>query len=199
MGNDALRRGEDGGGALSTCVEVFQLRQRKLTFLQIRSPVVRGRRKILAEDLLRWARNVGVKEVLVLAGADSSFWTEEQRVHRQIRYLAGAQVPPGKLAELDKLDVVRLEKRKAMRVVEGLEGSEEYPVARGGLLKDLVQGAEEEGMDCVGLVMFCKEGDNIPEGMAMADAANRILRVVEGSEEKGKVRWQAPASWRVIM
>ena len=193
---------------LSTAIEVFQFPDKHLTILQQRAPIVNGRRQILAEDLIKWSVSVGVKQVIVLAGADSSFWTEEQLVHRKIRYLQGrtekfvndqSELSRNEKEILKMLAANGVEELKKKPVVDLAlgelvpdgSGKEEFPVARGGLLKPLVAAAEKAGLACLGLVLFCKEGDNIPEGMAMAELVNKLCGVVDGEGEGKAVNWRS--------
>ena len=92
-----------------------------------------------------------------------------------------------------------VKKRSVILAFEGETSREEFPVARAGLLKSIATASEASGIPCLGLVLFCKEGNNIPDGMTMAQAANALLTIVKGDGDGKEINWKAPSSWKVIM
>jgi predicted ATP-grasp superfamily ATP-dependent carboligase len=60
-----------------------------VTLLHIRSPVLKGRGKAFAEELVAWARRAGCQRVVVLAGAEPGGSEDVLQPSRRVRYVHG--------------------------------------------------------------------------------------------------------------
>mmetsp|Transcript_3879 Transcript_3879/g.4726 ORF Transcript_3879/g.4726 Transcript_3879/m.4726 type:complete len:263 (-) Transcript_3879:387-1175(-) len=200
VGNDAFDC--SGTGNISVGVEVFQSKEKKITIIQQRARFVLGRTRTFAKELVAWAKSAGFKQIILLAGADSGFWNGNEIVYRKCFYTSKSQEVDTTI--FDKLNIERLEAIRADSIelfkAEATSPNKMiYPAARAGLLNKLHEACEDENLDMIGIVLFCKEGHNVDEGLAMATIANYYANIIPPSDSGESTTWKAPPSWKALM
>jgi hypothetical protein len=63
-----------------TNVEVLRVREKQLTIVQQRAPVLAGHARAYVKELCQWIADVGFSRVIMLAGADANGRTDQQIV-----------------------------------------------------------------------------------------------------------------------
>jgi len=178
--NDVLSVGVHG--KLSTSLEVYQLAEKKVTFLQQRAPVIEGRNQNFAKDLVSWIKRSLFKEVVLLVSADASYRIDSQLVGPQFRYISTGAVDD----KLRSLQWVPLEESR-LDVVN----------KQGSFALALSEECKSNNVTQISLSIFCFEGDNIPDSVAIADSVNKYLQILPSSPE-GRIAWKSPPSWAFI-
>jgi proteasome assembly chaperone 2 len=70
VGNDPFTPVRNG--ILTTKLEVFQLKEKNVVFLQQRAPVMRGYASQFAANLISWTKRSNFKEIVLLFSADAT-------------------------------------------------------------------------------------------------------------------------------
>lgn len=192
---------DSSSGEMCSNLEVFRLAAHKVAVLQVRAPLVEGCSARFAEELVAWAQAVGFAKVYVLGGADASASFEKEVMRHELRFFVTSGVAAADVAAIAAKNIVKLgaaasatsaasAEAEAMQAV----GAVALPLAKGGLARPLFAACEERGLPLVGLVLFCKEGDNVPEGCMMAAAAQTVVTFFD----KPPAAWKPPQSWRFL-
>ena len=198
---DALSTDKLTGG-LSTAVELFYVTPTAAA-LQIRSLVVPGHSRALAEELAQFAATNGFDRILVLAGASAASVPHSQRqVTRWIADVNSAGSPDLLALSLSsaKLDAAPFGGARLAAPLEmGLDALDFT-----GLLKPLMEACARMGkktdgspaLVCDALVRFVFEGDNRLDGHALASVALAALGlgVPPGEDLSSPFSWRAANS-----
>ncbi|ORZ35016.1 PAC2 family-domain-containing protein [Catenaria anguillulae PL171] len=164
---------------LAMPIEVYHSPARKLTLLQLRSPVIQGFGAQFSQALYAWAQSVGFKQVLVLASADAAYRTDSLiEGTPSFRHLHIATSDPP--LSLTTTETKHLESELAQDCK--LPGS--------GFLAPLVATAREHQSTVPTAVFltFAMEGDNLQDTMmAFAKVANVVG--LRGVHPRPPVSW----------
>ncbi|GBG28799.1 Proteasome assembly chaperone 2 [Hondaea fermentalgiana] len=153
-------------GQLCSSIEIYRIASRKITLLQIRAPIVEGASAEFAEELSTWISTHGFASILILAGSDSSANFEKEVMMHEFRFLASDAVSP------EDLDVLRQTGIPPLDVAS----SPRLPVFKAGLLSALFNVCQAQNLPMRALILFCKEGFNVPEACMMGAALQAIAK-----------------------
>lgn len=81
------------------------------------------------------------------------------------------------------------------KVVDFVQSSN-LQIPGGGFAIDLFETFESANIDCIILIKFCSEGDNIPDALSLLGYLNQFVQVVETENGSMKVRY--PFSWKYL-
>eukprot|EP00238_Polyblepharides_amylifera_P006451 CAMPEP_0196583396 /NCGR_PEP_ID=MMETSP1081-20130531/43414_1 /TAXON_ID=36882 /ORGANISM="Pyramimonas amylifera, Strain CCMP720" /LENGTH=264 /DNA_ID=CAMNT_0041904275 /DNA_START=86 /DNA_END=880 /DNA_ORIENTATION=- len=191
VGNDAYMYSGPGAapaslGHLASTVEVFCLPEKRLVLIQQRAPVAPGRHACFAASFASWVKLIGVRKVVMLAGLQAKWRTEERvGLGMQLSYLATTEQP--RCAELGWALLSDEEFNQ-----EKIRGARTPPWPVFCALQD------QEGVDTVCVIAFCSEGDNISEGGAVAQMTADLLLLGQEGPDSGTpcaLQWRMPPSW----
>lgn len=193
---------EAPGVELTTGAELYQALdgKLKLSVLQLRGPVVEGRRRALAQELLFWAREAGVAEIIILASCSSHMKTDADfAADTELRSIQQIRKSPG--MELGDR-VIPLGHSLSSELQSG-EPPSVYQILRGsGIARPLLLLAEEAAADADGpdfptitcLLGLTGEVLNWPVMEQLSHTVcTGLSRRLEGTAE---VTLRAPPSWR---
>jgi len=170
-GNDPLDlAAHEKPGTMCSSLELFNIRDSELSILQIRAPIVEGCQEKFASELQAWTKEKGFSKIVMIGAGDASANFEEEVMLRKLRYLA---------SENFSKDV--LQSKLAGQSIEPLkmEAGQPSPLVKAGLLSRMHKVCNEtDSVPFLGLILFCKEGSNVVEGMLMAAALNSALDVI---------------------
>ena len=156
VGNDAL--GDAPAGALSTSLEVFA--RPGLALLQQRSPARLGAQRLLAADVVAWARAAGFSRLVALAGGEP------------------AASPAAALASPFAVH----------SSLEGTWGG--VPLAESRTPPwTLLQAAQVGGLAATALVAFAAEGDNTGHAAQLASRLVEELRLEAPAGWRAPASW----------
>ncbi|XP_026283421.1 proteasome assembly chaperone 2 [Frankliniella occidentalis] len=186
---------------LALPAEVFYSKDHNLVILQLRSSVVKKLRKPFLNDLVQWMQSIGVVQVAVLTGSSNEERIDEQITSEPFRYLVGTESNPSLAETFRSLGWIALEKRLHFPALSKLESLEEgnqnigqVVIPGGGFAKQLITACSEKKLNCVALIKFCSEGDNIPDALVMLNKLNGWLKLLD-VDSIGSPKLIYPPSW----
>ncbi|XP_021738530.1 proteasome assembly chaperone 2-like [Chenopodium quinoa] len=216
VGNDAF--GPLPHGDLALPLEVYDSVSSKLTYVQQRSPVVKGMMVQFAQNLAEIAVAAGMNHVIVLSSLDFGRWKKvDMSSGMPIHYLSSTNAD-GSDDDCEKLGWKRLQEYTPSQgrwqylstVAEGniveensvpfdddLEKDEDYyaslPFAA------LFSCFKARGLKVTCLLCYCSEGDNICDSFNLAEAACKISGLRPSDCHSGEDRgWITPLSWKSV-
>ncbi|WOG84666.1 hypothetical protein DCAR_0103850 [Daucus carota subsp. sativus] len=215
VGNDAYTPSLKPQLALS--LEAYDSSSNSLTFVQQRSPVVKGMMLEYAKNLADFAAANGKKHVVVLSSLDFGRWqTIDMSSGLQIYYLSSANMD-GTDDDCERLGWKRLQEyNPAQRRWKYLDD-----LAEGKMVQEDTSTFEDDmqdedylpslpfaamfscfkakGLKVTCLLCYCSEGDNMPDSFQLAEAASKLVGLrdtdIQGNEG-GK--WTIPFSWQSV-
>ncbi|KAK3909744.1 Proteasome assembly chaperone 2 [Frankliniella fusca] len=186
---------------LALPAEVYYSKNHNLVILQLRSSIIKKLRKRFLSDLVLWMKSIGVSQVTVLTGSSNEERIDEQITTEPFRYLVSAESNPSLAETFRSLGWISLEKRLHFPALSKLESLEEdnqnggqIVIPGGGFAKQLITVCTESNLNCVALIKFCSEGDNIPDALVMLRKLNEWLKLLE-VDSMGSPKLVFPHSW----
>ncbi|GAB4853944.1 hypothetical protein Ancab_018153 [Ancistrocladus abbreviatus] len=216
VGNDAY--GPLPLGDLALPLEVYDSPSSQVTFVQQRSPIVKGMMIEFAKNLADFAVANRKTHVLVLSSLDFERWKEvDMSSGLQIYYLSSANVDGTDdnckslgWKKLQEYNPLQMRWQYLSAVAKGNHVPEHGLPFDGDLEEDedyyaslpfaaLYSCLKARGVKVTCLLCYCSEGDNIPDSMNLAEAACKLLRLsphnFPGNEDSG---WVIPLSWKTV-
>ncbi|KAI7726549.1 hypothetical protein M8C21_032100 [Ambrosia artemisiifolia] len=191
VGNDAYAPAPQGDLALP--LEAYESPSSALTFIQQRSPVVKGMMVEFAKNLADFAVASGKKHIVILSSLDFGRWqTVDMSSGLQIYYLSNTNVD-GSDDKCEKLGW------KKMKEYDPNQKLWKYlnTLAEGNANQDDIASLEDDlgeedyypslpfaamfscfkakGLKVTCLLCYCSEGDNIPDAFHLAEAACNLV------------------------
>eukprot|EP01118_Nematostelium_gracile_P014017 TRINITY_DN5384_c0_g1_i1.p1 TRINITY_DN5384_c0_g1~~TRINITY_DN5384_c0_g1_i1.p1 ORF type:complete len:225 (-),score=41.41 TRINITY_DN5384_c0_g1_i1:79-696(-) len=157
--------------AIATAIEVFQHREAPITIIQQRTPVSKRFSKLFSLSIAKWIKECEFKQTLFIGSAEASYRSDQQLLNSQIRFLSNQNIS------------------KNMDILLPLEDNTQFD--QESLLSRFIEAFKSEGINYISLIMFCSEGDNIPDAISMANVISKFL-------ELPQVDWKLPFSWNGI-
>lgn len=175
--------------------------------MQRRSMCVPGRAGSFARELATWCKEVGFKEVVLLAGADSGSLRDvamHQGLQQGMAHYVMSSCVPGETKQRAQADYRSWQKYdQAERDADGelvLRGVEDkvarFPanVHMAGLSKRLHTACEALGVPLISLLRFVSEGYNMPDGVRLATSLCEHLPGLAPASGQ----WVPPRSWNAL-
>lgn len=157
-------------------LEVYQSKEKKLTIVQQRAPVLPGRAHEFAREFVKWAVKSKVSTLCVVAGCDDMLRHDSDMMSRPVRtiYSAG-QLDDGCLARFKGLTA-------STGVAEANEASlpsdNHWALVRGAGLAPLLHNqCDEQNLQFIAWVVSCAEGNNVPDATIMATQLFHSLQI----------------------
>lgn len=175
---------------MSSC-ELYESSAHRLVVMQLRSPLIRGRHASFRNKLVEFIKENHFDRVLLLSSTHSHERIDTQLRGDQFRFVA----TPSFLAKSDfgdalsKLRWTELEKREDCEE-NSIKDVNPY-LPGGGISKQLILACERENIAALALIVFCSEGDNVPEAFLLVNRLNEFTPIIEGK----KTNWRIPGSW----
>ncbi|XP_071812228.1 proteasome assembly chaperone 2-like [Apostichopus japonicus] len=207
-GNDALNSNSGiTEGNLTIGTEVFEQADKRLVCVQQRVLFVKGKQAAFRRDLLEWIKTCGFTSVTVLTSSASHERIDCQLTGNPFRYLTTPSFDKLLGDSFEKtFDWTRLERRKDNW--SGNHGNQSditdeasgVFIPGGGLAAKLFRECCERDVALAVLLVFCSEGDNIPDALNLVQYLNQWLKLAEensaGNAKGGP--WKYPASWSLL-
>ncbi|XP_039251925.2 proteasome assembly chaperone 2-like [Styela clava] len=190
VGSNAFCK-DDSDNSLTLTLELFIDDSKKLAVSQQRAPLVAGKQKQYSTDFVSWINSKGFSEVILLTSCHAYERTDNEIRNSPVRFLVH---PDDKKNKRELTDKKFLELQK--RLMDS--GDKNYFFPGGGFAKNFHDECvtSEPNFFSVILMIFCSEGDNIPEAVLLANALNSWKNYRKISEDNGKTVWSFPASWK---
>ncbi|KAJ2547082.1 hypothetical protein EV175_005358 [Coemansia sp. RSA 1933] len=172
-------------------VEVFQTSDGRWTIVQQRAPPLPKHHRQFAKEMVDFIKTHGFAQVVLLTSSDAALRADALIDGPQIRSLA-VNWQDEALAErlqalsLGEFAATQTESKRATKSLTQLHSS--------GIAKPLLSLCEKEGIQVVALISLVNEGDNIPDAIMLANAANAALDIANSLDQ-----WRPPRTWEWLM
>nr|XP_057903337.1 proteasome assembly chaperone 2 [Doryrhamphus excisus] len=194
-GNNPYATSKDDEEELHTAAEVYAAPELKLAVLQIRAPIVKTKSKKFSQLLLSWIKSSGFSRTVVLSSSHAYQRDDQQLQGTPIRYL----ITPSLLkASADALKELGWREMERVPPCPGhVDGNVEPRlfVPGGGITKGLFTDSCANEVPLAVLLIFCSEGDNIPDAFTLLNHLNDWLHLLDPKQE---AKWKIPASWSLL-
>jgi hypothetical protein len=214
VGNDAFT--SLGSGLLSTSLELYYKpsdgSSPAITFLQQRSPVIKGHNEEFVNHLVDFLRQQNFAHVVLLHSSDASRRIDSQLSGPQVRFLTAGS---------DALTDSRLQRLKQIMVMPMEEETLDLALKHGTVAQKLHakfsktdSSTASPSQSLTVLVHFVHEGYNFPEGISLASFVSKYLNLFPDTEnqetpssalpssetpsQKG-IQWVLPSSWKHVI
>ncbi|XP_051926186.1 proteasome assembly chaperone 2 isoform X2 [Hippocampus zosterae] len=186
-GNNPYAHGQDDAGELHTASEVYAAFELNLAVLQIRAPVVKSKSKRFRQLLLSWIKASGFCRTLVLSSSHA--------YRRDDRQLRGYLVTPS-LLRISGDAFEELGWRELERRLDAGADETKLAIPGGGITKGLYTDSCREDVPLAVLLLFCSEGDNVPDALSLVSHLDDMLHLL--NHAMWEVKWKIPPSWNLL-
>lgn len=199
-GNNPYSSGSGGSSSgrgvdqLSTNAEVYSHSDLRLAVLQIRTPVLQTKVKSFRKLLVSWIKGSGFSRTVLLSSSHAHHRDDQQLHGTALRYLLSPALQDAE-DTLKELGWTELERVCAF---PGVSDSEKrLYIPGGGVTKGLYTDCCTERVPLAVVLLFCSEGDNVPDAFTLTNQLNDWLHLVEKTAQ-GSTPWRVPSSWRLL-
>ncbi|XP_061521545.1 proteasome assembly chaperone 2 [Phycodurus eques] len=196
-GNNPYATGKEDAGELHTAAEVYAAPELKIAVLQIRAPVVKTKSRRFRRLLLSWIKASGFSRTLVLSSCHAYQRDDQQLQGNPLRYLITLSLLKSSgdaFKELGWKEMERVPLRPG-RFDTGTEQPRLY-IPGGGITKGLYMDSCTEDIPLAVLLVFCSEGDNVPDALALVSHLDDWLHLLDNPSREAK--WKIPISWSLL-
>ncbi|GAB6032227.1 Proteasome assembly chaperone 2 [Chamberlinius hualienensis] len=191
VGTEALSGGKDRSlGNLSTSCEIFRCTGSSTFIIQQRSPIINGCGKDFRFHLKDWIKRSGFKSVVILTGSFAHFRSDAELAESSLCRFLSSSTDDNFVCELGW---------KSFQLVELTEEEKCFksaPIPGGGIAHTLFKEFLEDGIKTVICLIFCSEGNNIPEAVQLASYVNQWTKLNLKAVKTGETaNWTKPVSW----
>ncbi|XP_069778566.1 proteasome assembly chaperone 2 [Narcine bancroftii] len=199
VGNNPYATALENSAEICTSCEVYALADRKLAVLQIRSPIIQGKQRSFRQQLLSWIKESEFSRVVVLSSTYAHHRVDQQLLGPPLRYLA---TPALQTIVGEKFQTLKWKEMEKVAAFPGISDVEmELSIPGGGITKSLYADSCSEGIPLVVLLLFCSEGDNIPDALNLLNFLNEWLQLIEKTNDRQPMTrqpWKIPSSWQLL-
>ncbi|XP_076338694.1 proteasome assembly chaperone 2-like isoform X1 [Tachypleus tridentatus] len=183
-------------GIVTSC-QVYHCLAHKLVIVQQRAPIAMNRRREFRTSLIQWIQEHYFKQVILLSSCFAHFRTDKDLLQIPLKFLCTPDLTDSVGSYLHRsLGWRSLERRDPFTYSEDSAGVLHMPGS--GITRSLFEECSTKKVRLVVLLLYCSEGDNVPDAFTMADQLNSWLQLIPGNDsEKGK-SWKVPASWNLM-
>ncbi|KAK9727429.1 hypothetical protein K7432_001868 [Basidiobolus ranarum] len=181
-----------GQTGITVSLEVFQTKDQKWTLIQQRAPAFKKKWHQFARNLVEFIKVAQFKQVILLSGFDSFGRTEIQLQGPPLRYLATPSFSSDTIQRIGALGISEFERTHVNRHGEVIHDDDTTTyIPGGGMTKYFLSECEANNISLMVVLVFSTEGDNIPDGILLANFLNSVFQLLpaEGAQ------WTPPVSW----
>nr|XP_020453058.1 proteasome assembly chaperone 2 [Monopterus albus] len=188
---------EDAEEELHTPAEVYAAPELKLAVLQIRAPIIQSKSKRFRQLILTWIKASGFFRTVVLSRSHAYQRDDQQLQGPPLRYL----VTPSLLkVSADALKELGWREMERVAAYPGLIDANAEPclcIPGGGITKGLFTDSCAEDLPLAVLLLFCSEGNNIPDAFTLVNHLNDWLHLLD-TPSQAPNSWKTPTSWNLL-
>uniref|UniRef100_A0A3Q1GUF9 Glyoxylate reductase/hydroxypyruvate reductase n=1 Tax=Acanthochromis polyacanthus TaxID=80966 RepID=A0A3Q1GUF9_9TELE len=196
-GNNPYATCKEDAEELHTPAEVYTAAELKLAVLQIRAPIVQTKSKKFRQLLVSWIKASGFSRTVVLSSSHAYQRDDQQLQGTPLRYLATPSLLKVSADALKELGWREMERVSAFPGLTDANTEPRLHIPGGGITKGLYTDSCTEDLSLAVLLLFCSEGDNIPDAFTLVNHLNDWLHLLDNhSPEPNK--WKIPPSWNLL-
>ncbi|CAL8237369.1 unnamed protein product [Boreogadus saida] len=195
VGPNPYATSAEDAGELHTTAEVYRDAEKKLAVLQIRSPLIQSRSRKFRKLLVSWIKASEFSRTVVLSSSHAYQRDDQQLKGTPLRYLVTPAMRTASgpaLAELGWVEMERLSPYPGL-----VEAEPRLSIPGGGVTKGLFTDGCQEELCLAVVLVFCSEGDNVPDAFTLVNHLNEWLLLVD-NDKRGAQKWKVPGSWRLL-
>ncbi|XP_028317783.1 proteasome assembly chaperone 2 [Gouania willdenowi] len=196
-GNDPYANRQDNTVELHTPAEVYTSDEQKLAVLQIRAPILQTKSKKFRQLLVSWIRASGFSRTVVLSSSHAYQRDDQQLQSTPLRYLVTPSLMKTNADTLKELGWKEMERMPAFPGLSNPDAEMRLCIPGGGITKGLYTDSCEQDLPLAVLLLFCSEGDNIPDAFTIVNHLNDWLHLLDEHSQKTN-KWKIPTSWSLL-
>uniref|UniRef100_A0A674CI34 Proteasome assembly chaperone 2 n=1 Tax=Salmo trutta TaxID=8032 RepID=A0A674CI34_SALTR len=194
-GNNPYATFTENANDLSTNAEVYGYGRGELFLLSYRSFLLQTKSKKFCKLMVSWIKASGFSRTVVLSSSHAYQRDDQQLLGTPLRYL---QTPSMQKVTGDRLKEMEWTEMETVSTFPGVTDSEQrLYIPGGGATKGLFTDSCAEDIPLVVVLIFCSEGDNIPDAFTLLNHLNTWLHLVDAPAQT-QPKWKIPASWRLL-
>lgn len=197
-GSNPYSTGRGDADGVHTAAEVYMSREMKLAVLQIRSPIIQKRTKKFRQVLVSWIKASGFSRTIVLSSSHAYQRDDRQLQGSPLRYLITPSMLKLSEGALKELGWLEMEKVLAFPGVTDGNAEPRLYIPGGGITKGLYTDSCAEDLPLAVLLLFCSEGDNIPDAFTIINHLDSWLHLLNNPNEDHPNKWKIPPSWTLM-
>lgn len=196
-GNNPYANCKEEAEELHTAAEVYAAADLKLAVLQIRAPIIQTKSKQFSQLLVSWIKDSGFSRTVVLSSSHAYQRDDQQLQGTPLRYLLTPSLLKVSEEALKELGWREMERVAAFPGLTETDAEPRLCIPGGGVTKTLFTDSCAEDIPLAVLLIFCSEGDNIPDAFSLLKYLNDWLRLLDNPTQ-GPNKWKIPTSWRLL-
>lgn len=194
-GNNPYATSTEDASQLSTNADVYSHSDLKLVVLQIRAPIIQTRVRSFRKLLVSWMKSCGFLRTVLLSSSHAYQRDDQQLFGTSVRYLL---TPSLHKVEGKRVEELGWREMERISVFPDISDSEQrLYIPGGGITKALYTDCCAEDISMAVVLIFCSEGDNIPDAFTLINNVNDWLHLLE-KPTQGSVQWRVPPSWSLL-
>ncbi|XP_004073845.1 proteasome assembly chaperone 2 [Oryzias latipes] len=197
-GNNPYSSCKEDAEELHTPAEVYTAAEMKLAVLQIRAPIIQTRTKRFRQQLVSWIKASGFSRTMVLSSSHAYQRDDLQLQGSPLRFLVTPSLLGVSADALKELGWREMERTPAFPGLTDAEAEPRLCIPGGGITKGLYSDSCAEDLRLAVLLLFCSEGDNIPDAFALVNHLNDWLHLLDNQDQEPNSRWKIPTSWSLL-
>ncbi|XP_034016190.1 proteasome assembly chaperone 2 [Thalassophryne amazonica] len=197
VGNNPYTTCKEDADELHTSAEVYTAAETKLAVLQIRSPIIQNKAKTFRQLLVSWIKTSGFSRTIVLSSSHAYQRDDQQLQGTPLRYLITPALLKLCEGEVKELAWKEMEQVPPFPGITDANIESRFSIPGGGITKGLFTDSCAEDLPLAVLLLFCSEGNNIPEAFALVNHVNDWLHLLDNPRQ-GPNQWRIPSSWKLL-
>ncbi|XP_037548770.1 proteasome assembly chaperone 2 [Nematolebias whitei] len=197
-GNNPYVSCKEDAEELHTPAEVYAAAELKLAVLQIRAPVVQTKSKKFCQLLVSWIKASGFSRTVVLSSSHAYQRDDQQLQGTPLRYLATPSLLKVSADALNELGWREMERVPPFPGVKDADAQPRLCIPGGGVTKGLYADSCTEDLPLAVLLLFCSEGDNVPDAFTLVNHLNDWLCLLDNPSQQSRSKWKIPTSWSLL-
>lgn len=196
-GNNPYSTCKEDAQELHTPAEVYAAPELKLAVLQIRAPIVQTKSKKFRQLIVSWIKASGFSRTVILSSSHAYQRDDQQMKGTPLRYLATPSLLKASANALKELGWREMERVASFPGLTEANAEPRLCIPGGGITKGLYTDSCSEDLPLAVVLLFCSEGDNIPDAFALVNHLNDWLHLLDDPSQAPN-KWKIPTSWNLL-
>ncbi|XP_056153853.1 proteasome assembly chaperone 2 [Lampris incognitus] len=196
-GNNPYATSEENSSELHVAAEVYTEPEMKLAVLQIRTLIIQTKSKKFRNLIVSWIKDSGFSRTIVLSSSYAYQRDDQQLQGTPLRYLV---TPALQKVSGDVLKELGWREMERVSAFPGLTDTNTEPrlyIPGGGITRGLFMDSCAEELLLAVVLIFCSEGDNIPDAFTLVNHLNNWLHLLDKPNQE-TIKWKIPSSWKLL-
>ncbi|XP_019957570.1 proteasome assembly chaperone 2 [Paralichthys olivaceus] len=196
-GNNPYSTCREDAEELHTPAEVYTAPELKLAVLQIRAPIIQTKSKKFRQQIVSWIKTSGFSRTVILSSSHAYQRDDQQMKGTPLRYLVTPSLLKVSADALKELGWREMERLPAFPGLTDTNAELRLSIPGGGITKGLYTDSCAEDLPLAVILLFCSEGDNIPDAFTLVNHLNDWLHLLDNPRQEPN-KWKIPPSWSLL-